>query len=122
MKFDESRLKKWADTVKSKYGKCQKCGSTRNLHAHHIKQKSIHPKYAYTVSNGTCLCRKCHMELHKKIGFGKHSFDEIMSWHKKKKHHKKTTEYRNYPLKVVYRRKKLVYSKTKYKVRIRRRR
>jgi hypothetical protein len=121
VKFDESRLAKWSEAVRAKYGKCQKCGSHRNLHAHHIKQKSIHPKYAYTISNGTCLCRKCHMDLHKKIGFGKHSFDEVMSWHKDRKNHKKQVEYRNKPIRVVYKPRKLKYSRTKYHFKVKRR-
>jgi len=78
MKWDETRLRHWREKVLSRAGhKCQKCGSKSNLHAHHIKQKSIHPHLAYVVSNGKCLCEKCHMALHKKIGFGRHTWEEI---------------------------------------------
>ena len=116
-KFDEYKLKLWSEKVKVKYNHtCQKCGSHRNLHSHHLRQKSLNPKLAYIVSNGTCLCRKCHIELHKKIGFGKHSFDEVMSWHKSRKHHKKRVEYRTGPIKVNYKPRKLKYRKIKFKM------
>jgi len=54
------------------------------------------------------------MELHKKIGFGKHSFDEVMSWHKARKKH--TIERRTGPIRVVYKPRKLKYKKLKIKL------
>jgi len=57
--------------------KCQQCGRRDKLDVHHKKQKSIHPKLAYTLSNLVTLCEKCHMAWHKKHGFGKHSYQEV---------------------------------------------
>lgn len=39
---------------------CQWCGSKENLEAHHIKEKRNFPELKYEVSNGMCLCHKCH--------------------------------------------------------------
>ena len=47
--------------------KCVKCGSNKNLHAHHIKMLSIYPELAFDVNNGITLCAYCHKELHKKL-------------------------------------------------------
>lgn len=46
---------------------CQICGKKGgNLNAHHIKPFSIFPELRFDVSNGITLCKKCHIELHKK--------------------------------------------------------
>lgn len=45
---------------------CQKCGSTSNLHVHHIKPYAKYPNLATTVSNGITLCKKCHIEEHRR--------------------------------------------------------
>jgi hypothetical protein len=112
MHFDESRLREWREAVlRRDHHKCQQCGSRGKLHAHHKKQKSIHPSLAYAVSNGTTLCQKCHMALHKKIGFGKHSWKEIYQKYicKSHKSHYKRVEHRNKPISSRVKHTKLVY-------------
>ena len=75
--------------------KCSVCGKrSKSNHAHHKKQKSICPSMAYTVSNGTVLCPKHHTALHKKIGFGKHSYNEVKSWGKGGKYKKRPSRRR----------------------------
>lgn len=44
-------------------GKCTNCGTTRNLHYHHIKQFAQGGKH--TKSNLRLLCKRCHNKLHK---------------------------------------------------------
>lgn len=44
-------------------GKCTSCGTTRNLHYHHIKQFAQGGKH--TKSNLRLLCKRCHNKLHK---------------------------------------------------------
>lgn len=44
--------------------KCQKCGTNKDLHAHHIKEFSKHEALRYVVDNGITLCRKHHGEVH----------------------------------------------------------
>jgi len=59
--FDYSLLSRWADDVKKLAGNtCEICGSTDNLHAHHVEPKSTNPAMAYDIENGMCLCSDCH--------------------------------------------------------------
>ena len=44
--------------------KCQKCGSKKNIIAHHIKYFSRYPELRFDKNNGITLCRSCHFELH----------------------------------------------------------
>lgn len=46
--------------------KCVICGSTEDLHVHHIIPVSQDPekKYVYTVGNGVTLCSRCHAMVH----------------------------------------------------------
>lgn len=43
---------------------CQKCGTNKDLHAHHIKEFSKYPDLRYEVSNGLTVCRTCHGKIH----------------------------------------------------------
>ena len=61
---NDSRVRTWAKSVISK-GKCEQCGSTDNLEAHHILKWSDYPKGRIDIKNGMCLCHKCHTEEHK---------------------------------------------------------
>jgi len=47
-------------------GKCDHCGQSVFLHAHHIKPVSTHPELRFTLSNGMTVCRTCHAKEHKK--------------------------------------------------------
>jgi len=50
-------------------GKCQKCGSTRNLEAHHLSKKPYGDKHYFDAENGVCLCRTCHQEFHNQVPY-----------------------------------------------------
>lgn len=53
--------KTWRAAVLERDGhKCQKCGATKPLEAHHIMPYSVRPDMAGDVSNGITLCRLCH--------------------------------------------------------------
>jgi 5-methylcytosine-specific restriction endonuclease McrA len=53
-------LKKWSLIVRARdKNKCQICGSTKNLNAHHIIPKENHD-LMFEPMNGICLCVKCH--------------------------------------------------------------
>lgn len=54
--------KEWRTAVfeRDKYT-CQSCGKrTRNLEAHHIKEKANYPELMYDINNGVTLCHECH--------------------------------------------------------------
>ena len=59
-------LKLWADAVKTRDGKCCRCATTDDLHAHHIKPKSTHPELALDIANGETLCYRCHKAEHER--------------------------------------------------------
>lgn len=48
-----------------KRGKCEKCGRTEHLEAHHRIPWAIYPKGRIDLNNGVCLCDECHAEEHK---------------------------------------------------------
>jgi hypothetical protein len=49
--------------------RCQECGSTRKLNAHHIKRWVSHPELRFDVNNGVTLCFDCHTKKHPHIGW-----------------------------------------------------
>jgi hypothetical protein len=55
----------WASMVKLRDGKCTKCSSVYDLHAHHIESFKDNEKLRYDVNNGITLCGQCHREYHK---------------------------------------------------------
>lgn len=61
---NDSRVREWTKKVLSK-GKCEKCGATENLEAHHIIKWADYPKGRIDLNNGMCLCHECHTEEHK---------------------------------------------------------
>lgn len=52
--------------------KCQICGETHRLQAHHIYPGSTHPILSNDVNNGITLCKKCHKKVHKLPGCSLH--------------------------------------------------
>lgn len=63
-KRSDYRVIKWTKEIKSK-GRCEKCGSKDNLEAHHIIEWSEYPQGRIDISNGMCLCLKCHTKEHR---------------------------------------------------------
>ena len=57
--------KKWAEDVKVNAGhKCKWCESVEKLHSHHILPYRQFPQLQTDISNGICLCSKCHDLIH----------------------------------------------------------
>lgn len=57
--------RKWAVQVKEAAGnKCAFCGSSDRLESHHLKPLCDFPELELVVSNGICLCHKCHVKAH----------------------------------------------------------
>lgn len=59
----DSKVIAWAKKVK-KIGKCYYCGATKKLVAHHIVPWEYSINGRTEVSNGMCLCEKCHKKVH----------------------------------------------------------
>lgn len=60
----DGRVLAWKKEVLS-VGKCERCGSTEHLEAHHIIKWADYPKGRIDPKNGQCLCHNCHTEEHK---------------------------------------------------------
>jgi len=60
----KAKLKAWSLRVR-KMGKCNVCGNTENLSAHHLYDKNTHSTLKYQDENGVCLCQDCHNSFHK---------------------------------------------------------
>jgi len=61
---DTAKLKAWSKRVRE-VGKCDCCGSTDKLTAHHLWDKNTHGSLMYQDENGVCLCLSCHNKFHK---------------------------------------------------------
>jgi 5-methylcytosine-specific restriction endonuclease McrA len=48
--------------------KCNRCGSTEQLVAHHIEEWKHNEKLRYSTDNGEVLCQSCHMKHHQLNG------------------------------------------------------
>jgi len=57
-------LHSWSKVIRKRDKKCQLCGVTKELIAHHILYKSKFPKLSLNINNGITLCKKCHLETH----------------------------------------------------------
>lgn len=61
---NDTRVKEWTNKIISK-GKCELCGSTNRLEAHHIIKWADYLQGRIDIKNGMCLCHDCHTEQHK---------------------------------------------------------
>ena len=58
---------------------CEKCGSEYNLHADHIKPKSMYPELAHDwKNNGRSLCVKCHAARDDPVGALVHKYNPLL--------------------------------------------
>ena len=63
-KISKKTLAAWSVQVRARDTACLYCGSTSNLHAHHILSKVKHPDWALFLNNGITLCEPCHIIEH----------------------------------------------------------
>lgn len=60
---------KWRKAILRRDGyTCQDCGSTENLHAHHIERVLHAPEKQHDIGNGITVCVYCHAERHEADG------------------------------------------------------
>ena len=72
--------KDWAASIvaRSNY-RCELCGATGRLNAHHIKAYASYPKLRTKLSNGIALCIPCHTGFHRTRGYAGFSEDDFYS-------------------------------------------
>ena len=57
--------------------KCQKCGSTKSLHCHHLEGIRWEPLESADLDMCITLCKTCHLKVHKKEDCGYHDLQCI---------------------------------------------
>lgn len=63
--------KLWKKTLLERAGfKCEDCGSTKRLHAHHIECYYKNNNLRSDLNNGIILCQSCHLKEHWRIRKG----------------------------------------------------
>jgi len=60
-KREDFRVREWTKTILA-MGKCEVCGSTENLEAHHVVRWADYPQGRIDIKNGQCLCVACHAQ------------------------------------------------------------
>lgn len=60
---NDPRVRTWTEQV-IKRGKCEECGATEHLEAHHIIKWADYPRGRIDIKNGECLCHECHTKAH----------------------------------------------------------
>lgn len=73
---DDQYYEEWRSEVVKKYkNKCAICKRKKcKKHAHHLDGWNIAPEMRYEVSNGICLCSKCHNDFHNIYGRGNNTY------------------------------------------------
>lgn len=62
---NDSRVRAWRKSVFDRDSHaCKGCGSTEDLHAHHILKWSEYPAGRIDINNGITLCVDCHADEH----------------------------------------------------------
>lgn len=62
---NKMQYQEWRKRVLAKNGKtCQECGTTKQIHCHHIKSFRHFPDLRYDVNNAKVLCASCHQKEH----------------------------------------------------------
>lgn len=58
-RFKNESFDLWAKQIKA-VGACEICGATENNQGHHLLCADTWPHLSRDLSNGVCLCAKCH--------------------------------------------------------------
>jgi len=57
------RAKEWRRLLIERDKKCQLCGTTKNLHAHHIIPWKENENLRFDLDNGRVYCKSCHYKI-----------------------------------------------------------
>lgn len=55
---------RWFKRLLKRNGRCQACGTKKNLQPHHINPCHVYDKLYFDIDNGAVLCRSCHDRYH----------------------------------------------------------
>lgn len=63
VKLKRLKAKCWSllsTKIRKQAGKCQRCGTTKNLNVHHWEDARLCPELFLDEANLVCLCARCH--------------------------------------------------------------
>lgn len=77
--------REWRLSVYRKFNfACDICGCSstndNKIVAHHLNSWDEHEDERYDVDNGVVLCQKCHIDFHKKYGYGKNNLSQYIQY------------------------------------------
>lgn len=86
--FDRKSKKEYRDWRQSVYKlynfSCDICGSKSSkknkIVAHHLESYDVNIDLRYDISNGVAMCSCCHIDFHKKYGFGKNTAEQYREY------------------------------------------
>lgn len=58
-----------------------KCGSVKNLQAHHLNSWNKFPDERFKLENGVTLCKSCHDDFHNKFGRGNNTAEQFRKYY-----------------------------------------
>jgi len=56
--------RQWRVAVIRRDKRCVVCGSRKTREAHHLSSGTYFKEQRFDISNGVCLCHKCHTNFH----------------------------------------------------------
>jgi len=76
---DSIEYKLWREAVYARDNyTCQKCNDRGGkLHPHHIFNFATYLDLRLAIDNGITLCKKCHIEFHKKFGYMNNTREQL---------------------------------------------
>ena len=79
--------KEWGCEVKKQYNfTCDICGESPSglLRSHHLESYDSNKELRTDISNGVCLCDKCHKEFHHIYGYGNNTKQQYIEFKERK--------------------------------------
>ena len=71
----------WRNSVRERdKWTCRRCGSIKQIHAHHLFNFFDYPALRFDINNGVSLCRECHFIFHKQYGQRKNTQEQIYAF------------------------------------------
>lgn len=52
------------------------------VNAHHLYSWKSYPLLRFDIDNGITLCKKCHINFHKKFGYGNNTKEQFIEYKK----------------------------------------
>lgn len=79
---DMKAMKLWVKNIYERDNyECKKCGQHGGkLNAHHINGYNTDKENRLNIDNGITLCEQCHIDFHRKYGYGLNTKEQFNKW------------------------------------------